>query len=43
VDGSGNALRFNQPEPRHRGVVAANVPLTQGLQDLWAEAMTQPK
>jgi myo-inositol-1(or 4)-monophosphatase len=43
VDGSGNDLLFNQREPRHRGVVAANAPLTEGLQDLWEAAMAQPK
>jgi myo-inositol-1(or 4)-monophosphatase len=41
VDGSGNDLLFNQKEPRHRGVVAANGPLSLGLQDLWARAMAQ--
>jgi myo-inositol-1(or 4)-monophosphatase len=43
VDGSGKKLLFNQPEPRHRGVVAANGPLSQGLQGLWAEAMADGK
>lgn len=43
VDGSGNGLLFNQPEPRHRGVVAANAPLSKSLQHLWAEAMSQTK
>lgn len=43
VDGSGNDLHFNQREPRHRGVVAANTPLSAGLQGLWQEAMAQPK
>jgi myo-inositol-1(or 4)-monophosphatase len=43
VDGSGKNLLFNQPEPRHRGVVAANGPLSQGLQGLWAEAMADGK
>ncbi len=43
MDGSGNALLFNKPEPRDRGVVAANAPLSGGLQDLWAEAMAQAK
>jgi len=41
VDGSGNDLLFNQREPRHRGVVAANGPLSFGLQDLWAQAMAE--
>jgi myo-inositol-1(or 4)-monophosphatase len=43
VDGSGNDLLFNQREPRHRGVVAANAPLSEGLQDLWEAAMAQSK
>jgi myo-inositol-1(or 4)-monophosphatase len=43
VDGSGRDLLFNQREPRHRGVVAANAPLSDGLQDLWMLAMAQPK
>jgi myo-inositol-1(or 4)-monophosphatase len=43
VDGSGNDLLFNQREPRHRGVVAANASLSEGLQNLWEEAMAQPK
>jgi myo-inositol-1(or 4)-monophosphatase len=43
VDGSGKDLLFNQPEPRHRGVVAANGPLSQGLQGLWAQAMAEGK
>ena len=34
VDGSGNPLIFNRQEIRHRGVVAANEPLTRGLQGL---------
>jgi myo-inositol-1(or 4)-monophosphatase len=42
VNGSGNDLLFNQREPRHRGVVAANVPLSAGLQGLWEAAMAQP-
>lgn len=41
VDGRGNDLLFNQREPRHRGVVAANAPLSDGLQDLWEAAMAQ--
>jgi len=43
VDGSGKDLRFNQPDPRCRGVVAANGPLSQGLQGLWAQAMAEGK
>ena len=43
VNGSGNDLLFNQRDPRHRGVVAANGALSQGLQDLWAKAMAEGK
>jgi hypothetical protein len=32
---------FNQPEARHRGVVAANPVLVKGLQGLWAKAMAE--
>lgn len=39
VDGTGSPLAFNRKEPRHRGVVAANSRLTDGLQDLWSQAM----
>ncbi len=39
VDGNGKGLLFNQRDPRHRGVVAANETLTRGLQGVWAEAM----
>ncbi len=41
VDGNGNGLLFNQRDPRHRGVVAANGTLTMGLQGVWAEAMAE--
>jgi myo-inositol-1(or 4)-monophosphatase len=41
VDGNGNDLRFNQREARHRGVVAANGPLADGLQNLWTKAMSE--
>jgi myo-inositol-1(or 4)-monophosphatase len=41
VDGNGNELMFNQPECRHRGVVAANETLSHALQNLWAVAMSQ--
>lgn len=41
VDGNGNSLRFNQPEARHRGVVAANGHLADGLQNLWMKAVSQ--
>jgi myo-inositol-1(or 4)-monophosphatase len=40
VDGYGEPLLFNRPEARHRGVVAANAKLTDGLQQLWSRAMT---
>jgi myo-inositol-1(or 4)-monophosphatase len=43
VDGDGNALHFNQREPRCRGMVAANGPLSLGLQDLWIKAMAAEK
>ena len=41
VDGTGKVLMFNQPEARHRGVVAANPVLAKGLQGLWAKAMAE--
>jgi myo-inositol-1(or 4)-monophosphatase len=41
VDGNGKVLMFNQPEARHRGVVAANPVLAKGLQGLWAKAMAE--
>lgn len=41
VDGNGKVLMFNQPEARHRGVVAGNPILAQGLQSLWAKAMAE--
>lgn len=41
VDGTGKLLIFNQPDARHRGVVAANPILAQGLQTLWAKAMAE--
>jgi myo-inositol-1(or 4)-monophosphatase len=43
VDGDGHAMRFNREFPKHRGVVAANVRLTGGLQSLWAQAMAGKK
>ena len=39
VDGAGNALMFNRPQAKHRGVVAANPAVADGLQRLWVEAM----
>jgi myo-inositol-1(or 4)-monophosphatase len=41
VDGNGQQLMFNRHEARHRGVVAANARLAQGLQGLWSKAMAQ--
>jgi myo-inositol-1(or 4)-monophosphatase len=41
IDGNGKVLMFNQPEARHRGVVAANPILAKGLQGLWAKAMAE--
>lgn len=41
MDGNGNILMFNQPEARHRGVVAAGPILAKGLQGLWAKAMAE--
>ena len=41
VDGNGNVLLFNQPEAKHRGVVAGNRSLALGLQGLWAKAMAE--
>jgi myo-inositol-1(or 4)-monophosphatase len=43
VDGGGNALVFNQREPRHRGVVAASGDLSLGLQGLWVRAMGEDR
>jgi nicotinamidase/pyrazinamidase len=43
VDGSGNALVFNQREPRHRGVVAASPRLSRDLQGLWQATLEQQK
>lgn len=40
IQGAGSALTFNQPEAKHRGVVAANVELACALQNLWAQAMS---
>lgn len=41
LDGSGNPLIFNRQETRHRGVVAANEPLTQGLQCLVEKVLAE--
>jgi myo-inositol-1(or 4)-monophosphatase len=40
VDGGGSILMFNKPQAKHRGVVAANAALAQGLQGLWAQVMS---
>ncbi|MPZ76640.1 MAG: 3'(2'),5'-bisphosphate nucleotidase CysQ [Deltaproteobacteria bacterium] len=40
LEGAGNGLTFNRPEAKHRGVVAANGALADGLQSLWVEAMS---
>jgi hypothetical protein len=40
VDGTGKVLMFNQPEARHRGVVAAN-PIWLRFTGLWAKAMAE--
>ncbi len=39
VDGDGNAMRFNRLPAKHKGVVAANGQLTDGLQSIWAAGM----
>jgi len=39
VDGDGKIMNFNRELPKHRGLVAANAGLTDGLQALWADAM----
>lgn len=41
VDGPGAGLMFNRPQAKHRGVVAANASLADGLQRLWVEAMAR--
>jgi myo-inositol-1(or 4)-monophosphatase len=43
LDGDGKTMRFNRELPKHRGVVAANTCLSDGLQGLWAEAMVGKK
>jgi myo-inositol-1(or 4)-monophosphatase len=39
VDGAGAAMTFNRQLPKHRGVIAANGNLSDGLQGMWADAM----
>jgi myo-inositol-1(or 4)-monophosphatase len=41
VDGSGHELVFNRQENRHRGIVAANQTLTDGLQELVAKVLSK--
>jgi myo-inositol-1(or 4)-monophosphatase len=41
VDGSGKTVMFNRPDARHRGVVAANAKLAQGLQGLVAKVLDE--
>jgi len=41
VDGSGQPLIFNRQELRHRGIVAANEPLTQGFQELVEKVLAE--
>ena len=43
VDGDGNPMRFNRQPAKHKGVVAANSHLTDGLQSLWAAAVAERK
>jgi 3'-phosphoadenosine 5'-phosphosulfate (PAPS) 3'-phosphatase len=43
VDGEGKPMRFNRELPKHRGVVATNSLLSEGLQNLWADAMAVKK
>jgi len=41
VDGSGKTMMFNRPELRHRGVIAANATLAEGLKDLVAKVIAE--
>lgn len=43
VNGDGQVLTFNLPPAKHRGVVAANADLADGLQGLWAAAVADGK
>jgi hypothetical protein len=36
-------LIFNRPEAKHHGVVAGNAALAQGLQSLWAHAISEKR
>ncbi len=43
VDGEGKPMRFNNQQPRHRGVIATNRLLSADFQGLWADAMAVKK
>ena len=43
VNGNGDAIKFNQQVPKHRGVVAAGMGLADDLQALWRDAMADRK
>ena len=43
IDGNGDLMMFNRELPKHRGVVAANNGLADGLQALWRDAMADRK
>lgn len=43
LDGTGNKLVFNRPDPLYRGVVASNENLAQTLQGLVAEVLSQKR
>ena len=43
VNGNGDAMKFNQQVPKHRGVVAAGMGLADDLQALWRDAMADHK
>jgi myo-inositol-1(or 4)-monophosphatase len=41
IDGDGHPMLFNREPAKHRGVLAANAAVVDGLQNLWAEAMAR--
>jgi len=41
LDSHGKQLKFNQQDPRHHGIVAANKTLADGIQGLVAQVLTQ--
>lgn len=43
IDGNGDLMMFNRELAKHRGVVAANNGLADGLQALWRDAMADRK